>query len=91
MGGGARARCRRPPGAFQPYAAGAHGRKTARARESGRTRDRDAEVYADAEGTGSQGRPFSEPESETEEETGPPSTPGITADKEGRVRVDLEA
>ncbi len=47
--------------------------------------DRDGEVYADAEGTGSQGSPFSEPEDESETRTPP--------DEEGGAPrgLDIEA
>lgn len=53
------------------------------------TDDRDTEVYADAEGTGSQGRPFKEAEEQQEAEG--ETTEGVTTDENGRTRLDLEA
>jgi len=48
--------------------------------------DRDVEVYSDAEGTGSQGKPFSEEEEQSEEETeqeqGPDQDPSSSLDIE---------
>ena len=49
--------------------------------------DRDTQVYADAEGTGSQGRPFSEEETEEEEEEQRDSAD----DNEGLGDLDVEA
>jgi hypothetical protein len=48
--------------------------------------DRDTQIYADAEGTGSQGRPFSEEETEEEEEQR-----GSAVDDEGLGSLDVEA
>jgi len=48
--------------------------------------DRDTQIYADAEGTGSQGRPFSEEESEEEEEQR-----GSADDDEGLGNLDVQA
>ena len=56
------------------------------------TADDDTKVFADAEGTGSQGRPF-------EEESAPPdqqdeaaaTNEGISRDENGQVHLDLEA
>ena len=49
--------------------------------------DRDTQIYADAEGTGSQGRPFSEEETEEEEEQQRDSAD----DDEGLGNLDVEA
>ncbi len=54
------------------------------------TEDGDTAIFADAEGTGSQGRPFEEdtqPEEEAESETIPE---GITRDEDGQFHLDLE-
>jgi hypothetical protein len=48
--------------------------------------DRDTQIYADAEGTGSQGRPFSEEETEEEEEQR-----DSAVDEEGLGNLDVEA
>lgn len=48
--------------------------------------DRDTQIYADAEGTGSQGRPFSEEETEEEEEQRDSAD-----DSEGLGNLDVEA
>ncbi len=54
------------------------------------TTDSDVEIYADAEGTGSQGR---SPEEEAEEadEADEAAGKGITEDDQGRLHLDLEA
>ncbi len=49
--------------------------------------DRDTQIYADAEGTGSQGRPFSEEETEEDEEEQRDSAD----DDEGLGNLDVEA
>ena len=48
--------------------------------------DRDTQIYADAEGTGSQGRPFSEEETEEAEEQRDSAD-----DNEGLGNLDVEA
>ena len=48
--------------------------------------DRDTQIYADAEGTGSQGRPFSEEETEEEEKQRDSAD-----DDEGLGNLDVEA
>ncbi|HNQ22307.1 MAG TPA: hypothetical protein PKK06_04365 [Phycisphaerae bacterium] len=77
--------------AARTHADPAQPNKVGEAGEIVETDDRDAEVYADAEGTGSQGRSFSTPEAQSEEESPQESTPGITTDADGHLRVDLEA
>ena len=52
------------------------------------TEDGDTAIFTDAEGTGSQGRPFEEPEEGTKEEAQPPA--GVTRDNDGQVHLDLE-
>jgi hypothetical protein len=54
------------------------------------TEDADTAIFADAEGTGSQGRPFEEGTPEKEQE---PETPenGVTRGKDGQLHLDLEA
>ena len=54
------------------------------------TDDRDTEVYADAEGTGSQGRSFEEGEPEQQEGEGQTER-GIITDESGQTHLDLEA
>jgi|KBSSwiStaDraftv2_1062776.scaffolds.fasta_scaffold4547900_1 hypothetical protein len=49
------------------------------------TTDNDTEIYADAEGSGSQGRAFSEPEEE------PPDDPDPNPPPEDGSHIDLEA
>ncbi len=61
--------------------------------ESGTTVDTDdaeTQVYADAEGTGSQGRPFEEEQGE-EGESPAEADRGVTTDDDGRLHLDLEA
>jgi len=53
------------------------------------TTDQDVSVFADAEGTGSQGR--SRPEAEEEETPADLERTGISTDESGRLHVDLEA
>ena len=55
------------------------------------TEDNDAQVFADAEGTGSQGRPFPE-ENEADQGTGASgdSSEGITEGEDGQLHLDLE-
>jgi hypothetical protein len=48
--------------------------------------DRDSEVYADAEGAGSQGRPFSDEEEAEQEQDS-----AADEDEEGRGSLDVEA
>jgi len=56
------------------------------------TADEDTKVYADAEGTGSQGRPFEEEGTQADEQTGDASpNGGISRDENGQLHLDLEA
>ena len=55
------------------------------------TDDADARVFADAEGSGSMGRPFEEEGAAESEETPEQSSEGITRDDDGQVHLDLEA
>ncbi len=69
-------------------------RQTKAVTESGdtvETTDADVAVYADAEGTGSQGRPFEEAETDEPETDDKPKNGGITRDDDGQLHVDLEA
>ena len=54
------------------------------------TEDADTRVFADAEGSGSQGRPFDEGAA-GKEETAETDTRGITRDVDGQLHLDLEA
>ena len=55
------------------------------------TEDADTAIFTDAEGTGSQGRPFEEPP-ESEQADSDEATPdGITRDPDGTIHLDLEA
>ena len=69
--------------------AGPRGNKVGEAGEVVETDDRDAEIYADAEGTGSQGR--SSEEAEEQQEAEGETTEGVTTDENGRPHLDLEA
>jgi len=56
------------------------------------TADDNAKVFADAEGTGSQGRPFEEEGAPAEQEdTDALPHGGISRDETGRLHLDLEA
>ncbi len=56
------------------------------------TADADVAIFADAEGTGSQGRAFQEEEEAPEEDARKSRTAdGITEDDDGQLHVDLEA
>ncbi len=55
------------------------------------TTDADVAVFADAEGSGSQGRPFEQAAAEEQQEPLPPTPTGITHDADGRLHIDLEA
>ena len=54
------------------------------------TEDADTAIFADAEGTGSQGRPFEEGKPEQEDA---PDTPGdgVIEGEDGQLHLDLEA
>lgn len=54
------------------------------------TDDADTRVFSDAEGHGSQGRPFDEPPEEASAEA-PPPKPGITVSADGAIHIDIEA
>ena len=54
------------------------------------TEDADTAIYTDAEGTGSQGRPFEEGGS-AKQETAEASDNGITEDEDGQLHLDIEA
>lgn len=54
------------------------------------TDDADTRVFTDAEGHGSQGRPFDEPPEEPAAES-PPPKPGITTSPDGAIHIDIEA
>ncbi len=55
------------------------------------TEDADTQVFADAEGSGSQGRPFDEGQTPEQEPTGDNASDGITRDDDGQLHLDLEA
>jgi hypothetical protein len=56
------------------------------------TEDNDTQIYADAEGTGSQGRSLQEEgQAEPGVEPSEASTEGITQDEDGQLHLDLEA
>ena len=55
------------------------------------TEDGDTAVFADAEGTGSQGRPFEESVPEEETPEGEDSPKGVVEGDDGHVHLDLEA
>lgn len=50
------------------------------------TSDQDMEVFVDAEGSGSQGRPFEEPPEEEKKHD-----EGVTQDADGQVHLDIQA
>ena len=77
-------------------------RSLAEADDSVETTDADTQIFADAEGTGGQGRAFEEtgqpasPEGDSESDgegdrAGSVAPSGITHDDDGRQHVDLEA
>jgi len=53
------------------------------------TLDADSRVFTDAEGSGSQGRNFSEPEGDTPQAAAP-SDDGITTDENGVTHLDIK-
>jgi len=55
------------------------------------TDDADSRVFADAEGTGSQGRPLEEEEAAGAEEAEESVPNGITRDDSGDIHVDIRA
>lgn len=57
------------------------------------TDDLDTQVFADAEGTGSEGRPFEDEAPEQDDDDAPSreETSGLTRDENGKLHVDLEA
>lgn len=56
------------------------------------TDDRDAQVFTDAEGAGSQGRQLDEDQTPDQtDDQSPPEPPGITRDEDGKLHLDLEA
>jgi hypothetical protein len=57
---------------------------TEKLRDAIENEDRDVEVYSDAEGTGSQGKPFGESEAETQQEE-------ACEDEEAGSNLDVEA
>ena len=75
--------------------AGADGDRTRRVDEAGEvveTSDNDTQVYADADGAGSQGRAAEEEAAEaTAEEPTPPESDGLSHDADGHPHLDLEA
>jgi hypothetical protein len=55
------------------------------------TDDGSTQIYSDAEGTGSQGRPFEEPSAEASEEQPQAEVEGgLRRDDEGNVHLDIE-
>ena len=54
------------------------------------TEDADTAIFPDAEGTGSQGRPFEEPGAE-ERQAPETSDNGISKDEDGQLHLDIEA
>lgn len=54
------------------------------------TEDADTQIHADAEGTGSQGRPFEEGGGE-DAAAGAEAEDGVILDEDGRMHLDLEA
>jgi len=54
------------------------------------TEDADTAIFADAEGTGSQGRTFEEPGAEERQEPKIPDN-GIRKDEDGQLHLDIEA
>ncbi len=55
------------------------------------TTDDDTQIFADAEGAGSQGRPFADAEANEDSEEDPEAPPGISTGPDGRPRIDLQA
>ncbi len=55
------------------------------------TDDADSRVYTNAEGSGSQGRPFDESATETEESETDTPKEGLTKDDDGHMHLDLQA
>ncbi len=55
------------------------------------TNDEDVAVFADAEGTGSQGRAVEEKDDAAEAEDGGGSSGGVTEDDDGHLHLDIEA
>ena len=55
------------------------------------TTDADARVFADAEGGGSQGRPFEEARHEQPSADAGGPFSGITEDPDGQLHIDLQA
>ena len=74
---------------------GADGGRTRSVDEAGEaveTSDNDTQVYADAEGAGSQGRAVEEePAGDAAEEPTTPESDGISHDADGNLHLDLEA
>lgn len=55
------------------------------------TNDEDVAVFADAEGTGSEGRAFEEGSTPESESTDQEKTGGVARGEDGQLHVDLEA
>ncbi len=55
------------------------------------TDDQDMATYADAEGSGSAGRPFGEEPAEEGDRDDAQGADGITQDEDGQMHLDLEA
>ena len=74
---------------------GADGGRTRKVDEAGEvveTSDNDTQVYADADGAGSQGRSVEEEGAGApEEESTTPESDGISHDADGQLHLDLEA
>ncbi|MGB2987074.1 MAG: hypothetical protein WBE26_14470 [Phycisphaerae bacterium] len=78
--------------AGQAEAANRQAKSVTEAGDTVETTDADVAVFADAEGTGSQGRPFEEAETgEQETAGGADEKNGITKGDDGQLHVDLEA
>jgi len=76
--------------AGQAHAASSQARSATEAGSTVETSDADVAVFADSEGSGSQGRPFEEsPTPETQD--APQGDGGVTTDADGQVHLDLEA
>ena len=76
--------------AADSHAAQTQARTTSEVSDIVETGDDDVAVFADAEGTGSQGRTSAE-EEPADEASAMPRSPGVTRDEDGRWHVDLEA
>ena len=74
--------------------ANAANRQTQAIEEAGSTvdtEDADNRVFTDAEGSGSEGRPFDEEATAEQQPKGQEADGGITRDENGRIHLDLEA